>query len=171
MSDNVLTGDDLYNLLLSWQKKYGVEHTNKQGNPYHKISDMRTAMNALVNTFISRGYDEKDIKSNLLSAQIVRVLTPYKYDGKLKEWQLMLGKQWKYAINEYYPEVIEEATQPEEIAKPTVKLDPIGKVDNTKSVFVSRPKIDKSQLKGLVIPEYTIIENDPLAFLKKDKNE
>jgi len=166
MSDKILSGDDLENLLLSWKKKYGTEHTNKQGNPYYKITDMRTAMNALVNTFISKGYDKQDFKSILLSTQIQRALTPFKYDGKLKEWRLMIDQQWKNAINEYFPEAIEEATTPIEPEKPTVMLEPTHS-----SVFISRPKIDKAQLKGLVVPEYTIIENDPLAFLKKGENE
>ena len=168
MSDNQLVGEDLDNLLLSWQKKFGEEHTNKQGNPYYKISDMRTAMNALVNTFISKGYDYQDLKSRLLSDRIERSLTPHKYDGKLTEWRIQLGKLWKRAINEYFPEDIAEATKPAEAPKPTVKLSPL---ENSQSVFVSRPEIDKSKLRGLVIPEYTIIDNDPLAFLKKGKNE
>jgi hypothetical protein len=168
MSDNTLTGDDLENLLLSWKKKYGNEHLNKVGNPYLKIEkgDMRTAMNALVNTFILRGYDHEDLKSNLLSQQIQIALTPHKYDGKLKEWRLMIAQQWKNALNEYFPAPIEEAVIHDPLDKPVVVIP-----GESSSVFVSRPKIDKSQLKGLVIPEYTIIENDPLAFLKKGENE
>ena len=166
MSDNQLSGDDLKNLLLSWLKKFGEEKLNSAGNPYLKITDMRTALNALAATFISKGYDYEDLKSSLLSSQIQRACTPYKYKGKLAEWRIMIDEQWRTTINDFFPETIAEAVIHEGIAKPTVALPGVSN-----SVFVSRPAIDKSQLKGLIIPEYTIVENDPLAFLKKGENE
>jgi hypothetical protein len=184
MSDNILTGDDLENLLLSWKKKYGTEHLNKQGNPYLKIEkgDMRTAMNALVNTFILKGYSHADLKSNLLSQQIQVALTPHKYDGKLKEWRMVIAQQWKNALNEYFPEEIAEATEPS-IDKAEVFLkDPEPKVKigvpNAAGVIYRedgttdkvRPQLDRSTIKGLK-SVYTIKENDPLAFLKKGKDE
>lgn len=168
----MLNGSELENLLLSWQKKYGEEHLNKQGNVYYKISDMRTALNALVNTFISIGYDYEDFQSSLLSSQIQRSVTPYKYGGKLAEWRLMIDKQWKNAINDYFPDTrLQEAIKPKEIGKPTVILEKTIEKIEEKVLYVERPLIDKSKIKGLVIPEYTIVENDPLAFLKKGKNE
>lgn len=185
MPDNILTGDDLENLLLSWKKKYGTEHTyGRSDNTYIKIDkrDMRTAMNALVNTFIMKGYTHEDLKSNLLSTQIQIALTPHKYDGKLKEWRMMIGKQWKNALNEYFPEEIAEATEPT-VDKAKVHLkDP----DTTRAIGVPnaagviyredgttdkiRPQLDRSTIKGLK-SVYTIKENDPLAFLKKGKDE
>lgn len=179
MSDNILTGDDLENLLLSWKKKYGTEHMNKQGNPYLKIEkgDMRTAMNALVNTFIMKGYDHADLKSSLLSQQIQVTLTPHKYDGKLKEWRMMIAQQWKNALNEYFPEVIAEATEPTEIEKPKVFIKDqdvpssagvIVRQDGT--TYKERPKLDMGTIKDLK-SVYVLKENDPLAFLKKGKDE
>lgn len=168
MSDKILSNDELENLLLTWKKTYGVEHTNKGGNIYYKIADMNTALNALVNTFISIGYDEKDIRSALLSQQIQRAVTPHKYEGKLTEWRLMIEKRWKSAINDFFPYVgLQEAKQPEEIVKPTI----IVQKQPEQVVFIERPLIDKTKIKGLVMPVYTEVNNDPLAFFKKGQEK
>lgn len=180
MSDKILSGTDLENLLLSWKKKYGQEHTNRMGNPYYKIADMRTALNALVNTFISIGYDYEDLQSVLLSTQIQRSVTPHKYEGKLAEWRIIIDKQWKSAINDFFPDTrLQEAKEPTQVEKPVVFLekkdDPVTDsgviVRKDGTTYKERPSIDKSQLKGIVMPEYTLVENDPLAFLKKGKDE
>jgi hypothetical protein len=166
MSDKVLSGEDLEDLLLTWQKTYGTEHTNKVGNVYYKIKDMRTALNALVNTLISIGYSHEDLKSSLLSKQIQTAVTPHKYEGKLTEWRLMIAKQWKSAVNDFFPfEGIKEAKELEVADKPTVVI----KKPTEQVVFIERPLIDKSKIKGLVLPEYIEDDFDPLEFLKKGK--
>lgn len=126
MSDNVLNDDELENLLLSWKKKFGEEYTNRAGNIYYKIGDMRTALNALVNTLLTIGYDQQDLRSILLSRQIQISLTPHEYDNnKLRKWRDVLDKQWKSTLNDFFPDTrIQEAKVPEPIKKPEVFLEP-----------------------------------------------
>lgn len=180
MSDKTLSGDELDNLLLTWERKYGEERTNSVGNIYYKIDDLRTALNALVNTLIHIGYDQSDFNSVFLSDKIQRKVTPHKYQGKLIEWRIQVNKQWKQAINEYFPDTrLQEATTPKQVERPTVKLEKPpqdeprkeeirkDKESTERSPLFDRPMIDKSKIKGLVMPEYVIVENDPLEFLKK----
>jgi hypothetical protein len=169
MSDKAIFGAELDNLLLSWQKKYGTEKTNKARNIYYDIKDMRTALNALVNTFISIGYDQADLQSILLSDKIQRTVTPHRYDGKLAEWRLMIDKQWKSTINDFFPDTrLQEAKILDSVAKPTVVLEEIKQALSKESPK-ERPSIDKDLLKNVIMPEYIESPFDPDLFLKEGK--
>jgi hypothetical protein len=167
-----LTNEELNDLLDKWQRLHGNERINRQGMPYFEIRDYVTAMNSLVLTFIGIGYSEKQIRSEKLSLDIQRFCTPYKYEGKLKEWRIQIERHWMHAVRERFPSKFSIAeAQPIEQEKAKIHLEktagppPIKIKENV----ITKPSYIPGKGFGKVTDK--MVNNDPLADLDGDDDE
>ncbi len=171
-----LTHVELQDLLDKWQRTHGTEKLNRQGMPYFQITDMMTAMNSLVLTFIGIGYSEQQIRSESLSKSIQLFCTPYKYAGKLKEWREQINRHWVHAIRERFPskfEIVEAKEVKYDKAKVSLEK-PEMHVPRNQPTQKNRPEaITKAGVlgKGFGKNMDIILDVDPLAELDGDNNE
>jgi hypothetical protein len=165
-----LKSSELRSVFQTWASKYG-ERRQKESVPYWEIDDMYTAMNGLILTLLEIGYDEDLIRMPKMSTDIQMYLTPTEWPkDKLRKWRIVIEEFWTIAVDERFPSKYKIADAQEIVhERSTIKLESSSPKEEkaADSLYVERPQIDLSEIKGLVDANDNTQEFDPLAFLKK----
>lgn len=167
----MLTTDELEILILSWQESHGEEKRSHNGISYYDMKhvDMVQAFMNLIQTLMDLGYEENEFNSVQLWNTVIKCMVSEVTKKPVEQANLkkFLERQWRYAKSKMFRRPQSEANDTSIVRKIDTKnkkreLMPTNDI-------IERPALDKSKIKGLVMPVIIMSDEDPLEFLKKER--